>query len=55
MIVANTENILKTTVEFMVYDKKKNCPANDMSPTEEMSFIVLSHGNLGLLGYHRIY
>ena len=54
MIVANTENILKTTVEFMLCDKKQNLSASDMERMEELSFIVLSHGNLGLC-YHRIH
>lgn len=54
MIVANTENILKTTVEFMLCDKKQNLSASDMEHMEELSFIVvLTSGNLGLLCYHR--
>lgn len=72
MMVANIENILKNTVEFMLYNfyinkkiekksshlhqprcpndyEKQNLPANHMDHKEEMNFVVLSHGNLGLL------
>ena len=33
----------------MSRDRKQNFPASDMEHTEEMSFIVLSHGNLGFV------
>lgn len=39
----------------MLCDKKQNLSASDMEHMEELSFIVLSHGNLGLLCYHRIH